>query len=174
VWKLDSARNVSVWAADALLTSTPDDPALVFRALGVNGIAFDADQHFLYFSNTDRGTILRTRVRRSGTPDVRVFAADARLRGSDGIAFDRDGTLYVNVNVSDSLATVNPGGHVQILATGGLLDAPSSAVFGATDADRHQLYVSSSAFSRTLGLQPGTPHPALLSTRVETPGLRLP
>jgi sugar lactone lactonase YvrE len=174
VWKLDAARNVSVWAEDELLTSTPDDPALIFRALGVNGIAFSEDHRFLYFSNTDRGTILRARVRRSGSPEIRVFAADTRLRGADGIAFDRDGTLFVNVNVSDTLATVNPGGHVRILAQGGLLDAPSSAVFGATEADRHLLYVSSSAFSRTLGLQPGTPHPALLETRVDTPGVRLP
>jgi hypothetical protein len=63
---------------------------------------------------------------------------------------------------------------VRILAQGGLLDAPSSVVFGATPQDRSEMYLTSSAFSRTLGLQPGDPHPALLVTPVRTPGLPLP
>ena len=101
------------------------------------------------------------------------FASDARLRGADGIAFDRDQTLWVAVNAADSLLTVNQRAEVRVHARSGLLDAPSSVVFGASHRDRDQLYLMSSAFSRTLGFQPGTPHPALLTVRVATPGLPL-
>jgi hypothetical protein len=63
---------------------------------------------------------------------------------------------------------------VRVLASGGLLDAPSSAAFGAIEGDRRHVYVTASAFSRTLGLQPATPHPALLVADVQIGGLPLP
>jgi sugar lactone lactonase YvrE len=172
IWKVDRLGNAEVFVEHPLLAGTPEDPALVFRALGVNGIAFDRHQIFLYVSNTDQGTILRINAR-SLHPIPSVFASDSRLRGSDGIAFDSEETLWVAVNASDSLVTVNERAEIRVQARGGLLDAPSSLVFGATNRDRDQLRVMSSAFSRTLGFQPGTPDPALLSARVATPGLPL-
>jgi len=173
IWKVDEGGNASVFVEHPLLTGTPADPALIFRQVGVNGIAFDKHHRNVYVSNTDRGSILRIDLR-AATPTPVVFAADARLRGADGIAFDQSGELLVAVNKSDSLAAVDKRGRVRVLSSGGPLDAPSSVVFGATPRDRHTLYVSSSAFSRTLGLQPGTPAPALLTLRVATPGLPLP
>ncbi len=172
IWKVDRKGNAEVFVQHALLAGTPDSPALVFRALGVNGIAFDQRQRFLFASNTDQGSILRIDLR-SSHPVPSVFAQDNRLRGADGIAFDRDKTLWVAVNALDSLVTVNQRAEVRVRVQGGLLDAPSSVVFGATKRDRDELYLMSSAFSRTLGLQPGTPQPALLSLRVSTPGLPL-
>jgi sugar lactone lactonase YvrE len=172
IWQVDPAGNASVFVQHPLLSGTPDDPALLFRQVGVNGIAFDAHARHLYVSNTDQGSILRIDLA-AATPLPVVFAADARLRGADGIAFDQSGELYVAVNKSDSLAAVDKHGHVRVLASGGHLDAPSSLVFGATHEDRHTLYTTSSAFSRTLGLVPGTPAPALLTWRVATPGLPL-
>ena len=173
VWKIDSEGQPSVWLEDALLTGDPASPALVFSPLGVNGIAFQADGRTLLLSNTDRGTILRARPRGNQSPALSVFVEDVRLRGADGIALDRRGTLFVNVNATDTFASVSPAGSLRILAQGGLLDAPSSVVFGATEQDRFQMYVSSSAFSRTFGLQVGDPHPALLVTPVQAPGLPL-
>ena len=90
------------------------------------------------------------------------------------LIFDRAGTLYVAVNGLDAVTTVDHHGDVEVRAQGGLLDSPSSLVFGATPATRHKLYVVSSAFMRTLGLKPGTPEPALLSGHVAVPGLGLP
>ncbi len=173
LWKIDAEGGTSVFVEGPLLAGDPAAPALLFRPLGVNGIAFDGNERFVYLSNTDQGTILRVRTR-GPSPSVAVFAEDVRLCGADGIAFDRGGTLLVNVNATDSVASVSRAGHVRVLAQGGLLDAPSSAVFGATRRDRHQVYVTASAFSRTLGLQPGTPQPALLVADVHTPGLPLP
>ena len=172
IWKVDRWGNPEVFVQHPLLTGTPDDPALVFRAVGVNGIAFDKQQKFLYVSNTDRGSILRINLH-SRHRSPAVFAQDSRLRGADGIAFDREETLWVAVNALDSLVTVNERGEVRRRARGGLLDGPSSVVFGATKRDRDQLYLMSSAFSRTLGFQAGTPRPALLKMSVATPGLPL-
>ena len=173
VWKVAASGTPEVFVEDPLLEGTPDDPALLFRALGANGIAFDRQQGFLYLSNTDQGSIVRINVD-DEEPIAEVFAESTDLRGADGIAFDRAGTLHVAVNGLDALAVVDRHGDVELRAQGGLLDSPSSLVFGATPATRHKLYVVSSAFMRTLGLKPGTPEPALLSARVAVPGLGLP
>ncbi|HYP77087.1 MAG TPA: SMP-30/gluconolactonase/LRE family protein [Polyangiaceae bacterium] len=172
IWKVDRTGRADVFVQHSLLAGIPEDPALVFRALGVNGVALDQHQRALFVSNTDRGSILRVDLR-SSHPVPSVFAQDSRLRGADGIAFDRDKTLWVAVNAQDSLITVSQRAELRVRVQGGLLDAPSSVAFGATRRDRDQLYLLSSAFSRTLGLQPGAPQPALLSLRVATPGLPL-
>jgi sugar lactone lactonase YvrE len=173
IWKIDPAGNAAVFLQHPLLAGDPTDPALIFRQVGVNGIAFDKHHRHLYVSNTDQGTILRIDLR-APTPVPEVFARDARLRGADGIAFDRSGDLFVAVNKTDTLASVDKRGRVHLLLRGGPLDAPSSLAFGATHRDEHTLYTMSSAFSRTLGFQSGTPAPALLTLRVATPGLPLP
>lgn len=173
IWKIDPAGNAAVFLQHPLLAGDPADPALIFRQVGVNGIAFDKHHRHLYVSNTDQGTILRIDLS-APTPLPEVFARDARLRGADGIAFDRSGDLFVAINKTDALVSVDKRGYVHLLASGGRLDAPSSLVFGATHRDKHTLYTMSSAFSRTLGFQPGTAAPALLTLRVATPGLPLP
>ena len=173
VWQVSADGGVSVLVEHPSLAGDPAAPALLFRSLGANGIAFDACERFLYVSNTDQGSVLRIDpLAASPVPELVVQAP--QLRGADGIAFDRDGTLFVTVNASDALVAVSPHGQPEVLGLGGLLDAPSSLVFGATRADRHRLYLTSSAFSRTLGLQPGTPQPALLVAPVRTPGAPLP
>jgi len=173
IWRVDSTGAPEVFIEDALLAGNPDDPALLFRPLGANGIAFDKHQEFVYVSNTDQGSIVRVNVD-DEAPVAEVFAEDPTLRGADGIAFNRSGTLYVAVNGLDALVAVDRHGDVDLLAEAGELDSPSSLAFGATPGTRHKLYVVSSAFMRTLGLKPGTPAPALLSAHVAVPGLRLP
>lgn len=176
IWRLTPGRAPEVFVESPLLAGDTDAPALLFRALGANGIAFDARERFVYVSNTDHGSIVRIGLRRgSGAPaEPRIFVQDPALRGADGIAFDRAGTLFVAVNAQDSIVAISPCGAIEQLAQGGVLDAPSSIVFGTTRRDRRQMYVTSSAFSRTLGLQPGTPAPALLTRRVRIGGLPLP
>jgi hypothetical protein len=173
IWKIGVDGTPLVFLQHPLLAGDATNPALLFRKVGVNGIAFDRQHRHLYVSNTDQGTILSIDLR-ARTPEPVVFARDARLRGVDGIGFDRSGDLFVALNASDSLGSVDKHGRFRLLASGGHLDATSSMVFGATHRDEHTLYVMSSAFSRTLGLQPGTPAPALLTLRVATPGLALP
>jgi len=173
IWRIDQNGNAEVFVQHALLAGNPADPALIFRQVGVNGIAFDKHHRRLYLSNTDQGSILRIDMRAHTHTPV-VFAQDSRLRGADGIGFDESGTLFVAVNKSDTLVSLDERGQIRVVASGGHLDAPSSVVFGATKLDKHTLYMTSSAFSRTLGFQPGTPAPAVLTLRVATPGLPLP
>lgn len=173
IWRIDQDGNAEVFVQHPLLAGNPLDPALIFRQVGVNGIAFDKQHRNLYVSNTDQGTILRIDMRGATHTPV-LFAQDSRLRGADGIGFDESGELFVAVNKLDALVSIDKRGRLHEVASGGHLDAPSSVVFGATRRDKHTLYVMSSAFSRTLGFQPGTPAPALLTLRVATPGLPLP
>ncbi len=174
VWKLDRRGTPEVFVEDPLLRGNPDDPALIFRPMGVNGIAIDERERFIYLSNTDAGSILRVSLDAHHHARLAVVVQDSLLRGADGVAFDDAGTLFVAVNATDSLVIVDRHREVRLLATGSPLDSTSSLAFGETHSDRHVLYVISSAFSRTFGLRAGTPQPALLTTPVAIPGLMLP
>jgi len=173
IWKVSPGGAPSVFADHPLLDGVAADPALLFRPLGANGIAVDKHGKSLYVSNTDQASVVRIPlVGSSHTPEA--FVQDAALRGADGVAFDRSGTLFVAVNGRDALIRIKSNGRTGEVVSGAPLDSPSSLVFGATHADKHTLYVVSSAFLRTLGLATGTPAPALLGLRASTPGLSLP
>ncbi len=175
VWKVTPQGNASVWLSDPLLEGNYATPFLLFRQQGVNGIAFDESKRNLYLGNLDYGRIIRVPIRHdgeAGTPSV--WVTDPRIQGADGIAFDEDGNLFVAVNGQNNLVRISPRGRVEVLFTGGLLDSPSSVAFGRRRQDDRTLYVASSAFLRTFGLQPGTPAPALLKTNVGEEGLELP
>lgn len=172
IWKVGADGVATLWLQDPLLEGNPDAPALG-APFGADGIAFDRQKRNLYVTNLDLGAILKIPVRRDGTPgDVEVFAADERLVGADGIAFDRAGTLYVAVNAQDSIATVDKRGRVRVIAQGGVLDGPSSFAFGTARCDHHTLFITSFAIARAMS--GGDPHPAIVSLRVRTPGLRVP
>lgn len=47
-----------------------------------------------YLSDTANGRILKLA---RGAKELKVYAEDARLKGIDGLVFDTDGTLYVNI-----------------------------------------------------------------------------
>src|SRR5690606_36651066 len=128
IWKVEAAGTPEVFIEDPLLAGNTADPALLFRSLGANGIAFDKHQRFVYVSNTDYGSIVRVIVN-NAEPVAEVFAESSDLRGSDGIAFNRAGKPYVAVNGLDALATVNRQGVVELAFEGSPLDSPSSVVF---------------------------------------------
>lgn len=164
-----------MWLADPLLEANYAAPYLIVAPFGVDGIAFDRNKDNLYVGNLDRGTIVKIPVSdgEAGTPAVWVNDY-ALLGGVDGIAFDREGTLWCAVNGQDRLVSISPLGVKTTVAQGGLLDAPSSLVVGATPSTITSLYVSSFAINRVLGTQPGTPHPALSKLVVNRPGEPLP
>lgn len=175
IWKIDQSGAASVWASDPLLLGNAASPALLIHDFGVDGIAFDKKKNNLYVNNLDYGEILRIGVDDDGeADDIEVFASDPLLVGSDGIAFDHKGTLYVAVNGQDRLAAVSPEGDVTSLAVGAPLDGPSSLVFGTHGNDKKTLYVANFAINRALGTQPGAPHPGIAKVRVPAGGLPLP
>ncbi len=175
IWKIGADGTPDVWLADALLEANYPAPYLIVAPFGVDGIAFDRNKNNLYIGNLDRGTIVKIPVDdgEAGTPAVWVDDY-ALLGGVDGIAFDREGTLWAAVNGQDRLVSISPLGVKTTVAQGGLLDAPSSLVFGATPATLTSLYVSSFAINRVLGTQSGTPRPALSKITVNRPGEPLP
>ncbi len=174
IWKVTPQGQPSVWLTSPLFNGNATTPFLGFRAVGVDGIAFDEDQKNLYVTNLDYGQILRVPIRHNGAAGKpSVFVSDPRIQGADGIAFDKDGTLFVAVNGQDRLVSISPSGFISVLAEGGLLDGVSSVAFGTRPRDRKTLYLSSSAFTRTFGFQTGTPHPAILKTTVAHRGLSL-
>lgn len=174
IWKIPRAGAPFIWLSDPLLQGNPSGGSFGVP-FGANGITFDHKKSKLYVANTDLGAILEVRLLPNGSPaGIEVFAADSRLIGADGIALDRSGTLYVAVNTQDQLATVDKQGRVRIVASGGLLDGPSSLAFGVAACDRHTLFLTNFAISRASGTQPGTPNPGILALAVNTPGLPLP
>jgi hypothetical protein len=175
VWKIDHHTHAaSIWLADPLLAGNPANPALTLHSFGVDGIAFDKDKHSLYFGNVDFGEILKTDIECDGSAgDLEVFAGDAKLLGVDGIAFDKQGTLYAAINGQDAIAAVDEHGHVSTVVTGSPLDAPSSLVFGNHGNDKKNLYISNFAVLRAFGVRPGAPHPSLVSIPVQHGGLPL-
>ncbi len=174
LWKIDVSGQASVWLSDDLLRGDADNNALGHE-FGADGIAFDRPKRNLLISNLDFGEILRVPLLHDGNPGViSVVASDPRLRGADGLAFDATGTLYVAVNAQDRLATVDRHGTVRVIAEGGVLDGPSSLAFGVRHCDRNKLFLTNFAISRASGVQPGEPHPAILSLQVPHRGLRLP
>jgi sugar lactone lactonase YvrE len=169
VWKLDQRGTPSVFLDDPLLDGNPDEPALGFHTLGVNGIAFDEKEKNLYVSNLDFGTVFRVPLGKRRKPELQLFAVDERLKGIDGIAFDAKGTLYGIIDSQNSIATIDRHGDVSLLVSGAPLDGPSSLVFGTGRFDQRTLYVTN--FSLLSGAA-GTP--SILSLPVKVGGLPLP
>jgi sugar lactone lactonase YvrE len=175
IWKVDPAGNSSVWLQHPLLLGNPEDPALIIRAFGVDGVAFDRGKRNLYVSNLDFGRILRVRVRCDGSAGViSIHADDPLLVGADGIAFDKRGTLFVAVGAQDRVVAVTRRGSVESVSQGGVLDGPSSIAFGTRPGGERTMYVTSLALLRAFGLVPGEAHPALVKSRVRHAGLPLP
>lgn len=175
LWKIDCRGRASVWLQHPLLAGNAQSPALVIHPFGVDGIAFDKDKRNLYVGNFDNGAILRIPVGpwgQAGAPQL--LASDARLRGADGLAFDKKGDLYVAVNVQDQVAKVDSAGTVSVVAQGSPLDGASSLVFGMKGSDKKNLYVANFAISRAFGLQPGAPHPSLAKLPVQFGGQAIP
>lgn len=175
IWKIDPNGQYVVWLQHPLLEGDHDNPVLVGHWFGADGIAFDKEKSNLYIGNIDSGAIIRIPVLpngEAGTPNV--WVQDDRLKGNDGLAFDKSGNLYVAVNGQDALAVIDQDGHLSMLAQGAPLDGPSSLVFGKKGEDKKTLYIASFAISRALGAQQGTPHPNLSKIEVKIGGLPIP
>jgi sugar lactone lactonase YvrE len=172
VYKIKSAGNVEIWLADSSLLGDPEGP-LVGLPWGANGIAFDRSDRHLYISNTDYGAIFRVRVHGNGSAGpLALFVSDPRLRGADGIAFDRRGQLYVAVNAQNRIARIDRRGRVSIVAQGGPLDGPSALAFASDCPHRTSLYITS--FALDTAMSGGMPLPSLDAITVPFGGLPMP
>lgn len=137
IFRVDTRGVVRIWSQDPLLS--PHGFA------GVNDLAFDRDQKFLYTDNSDNGQVLRIPVRADGSAGpAQVFTTsapiNANLGGPDGIMFDVRGNLYVCTPFLNQVQVISPDGRLitSLTGTGGAaLDFPASVVF-----DGQTLYIS--------------------------------
>ncbi len=161
IWKIDPAGNVDVWIEHILLAGIYPVVSPFGFALGVNGIAFNADESYLYTVNTEFGWVARIAVEADGSAGAATLVVEDPLLGSaDGVAFGADGTLYVATLFQDAVVAVTPDGSVSALAAGGLLHGPASLAFGP---DGNTLYVTNFDVGRAQGLVPGDPQPGILA-----------
>jgi DNA-binding beta-propeller fold protein YncE len=102
--------NVRTCATPCSVTTVAHDPLLAtagFPPFGANGLALDSGETTLFIANTGDQRVLKMDL---ATAAVSVFAVS--IGGADGIAFDRQGRLWVAANQADEVVALNADGRV--------------------------------------------------------------
>lgn len=102
--------NAATCAAPCPVTEVKHDGLLAtagFPAFGANGLALNGAETELFIANTGDDRILRMMI---ATGDIDIFAES--INGADGIAFDKDGRLWVAANQADEIVALNSVGRV--------------------------------------------------------------
>ncbi|HKO50380.1 MAG TPA: SMP-30/gluconolactonase/LRE family protein [Polyangiaceae bacterium] len=171
LYHIDGSGNATVAVSDPLLRGNPADPAFPTHDFGVDGIAWDQSKQNLYVGVIDFGRIVRIPYRCHGLGRPVVFAESPQLKGIDGIALDRSGTVYAAINTQNRIATVDQRGRVSSYAQSSLFDSPSGIAFGTARGNKKTAYISNFAIDSVLdGV---TPRPAILAMPVPVPGADL-
>lgn len=94
--------------APELLYSHP----LLDGDLGINGLRFDPDREYLYFavSGPANGAIYRLALDEIPFSEPELVHAYTGFEGPDGIAFGRDGLLYVSLAVASQISILDEDG----------------------------------------------------------------
>jgi sugar lactone lactonase YvrE len=137
IFRVDTRGVVTIWSQDPLLSP--------HGFVGVNDLAFDRNQKFLYTDNSDKGQLLRIPLLADGSAGpAQVFATSAPIGASpgvpDGIMFDVRGNLYVCTPFLNQVQVISPDGQLitSLSGTGdNAMDFPASLVF-----DGQSLYIS--------------------------------
>jgi sugar lactone lactonase YvrE len=102
------------------------------QATVANGVEFDS-KGVLHVADTARGAIWRVAIGADGKGGKPTLLAQSPLlEGADGLAFDRNGKLWVAANERNAIVTVTPDGQVQEIAknnSSGPLEFPAAIVF---------------------------------------------
>lgn len=187
LWCIPKRGPAELLLRDDLLTGLA--PVLFPFPVGANGIAFYHGD--LYVINTDKALVVRVPVRhngRLGTPEVWKQVADVPESVFyknpyiplmlDGLAFDVQGNIYIDVPSREAIVRINADDLSQetiaVYPDSPLLDAPVSMAFGTGKEERESLFITNLGISGTVA--PGLPWagPGLLKIEVGIPGLPLP
>jgi gluconolactonase len=183
-----NVRNIGKVAAEGFVYSVaPDGTArIVARDLrGANGCCLGPDERHLYISCTAEGRVKRYLRRDDGTlgdvedfgpvlgvvvpdhmsDDIRKLGARDRaaLGYCDGMAFDRDGNLWITLPFANHIVALTPDGKKHDIIhdpDGKLINMPTNIAWGG--ADRRDLFI----VARGSG--------AIVQCRTPVAGLRLP
>jgi sugar lactone lactonase YvrE len=157
VFRVDPEGSVGVWSHDPLLRPN--------GFVGINDLAFDREQRFLYTDNSDNGQLLRIPVREDGSAGPAQIFAQGLEGAPDGLMFDVKGNLYVCMNSINQVQVFSPRGQLmtRLIGTGdNAMDFPASLVFrGRT------LYISD------FSILDGGIHSKVSRVQVPFPGLPL-
>jgi len=171
LYHLDAWGTATIATADPLLQGDPSSPAFPTHTFGADGIAWDPAGKFLYVGVIDFGRVVRFPFGCHGLGPAQLVAESPALKGIDGIALDRNGTVYAAVNTQHLIATIDKHGTIATYATSPLFDSPSGVAFGTGHGDKKIAYISNFAINSVLAGT--TPHPAILSMPVPVPGADL-
>jgi sugar lactone lactonase YvrE len=174
------------------------------QGIVANGLAFDKDGD-LFVADTARGALWRVELSRRGelrsatgcdvtyTADTlcldALFVQHPALDGADGIALDREGTIWVDPNERNAIVTVDRRGEVSEffrnpvdaanLRNGGPLEFPTSPVLASrrfcttsSDGNRRDNSPNSAGEARPASAVVGKV--SCLDQRLRAPGLPLP
>ena len=102
------------------------------QAITANGLEIDRNG-VLHVADTSRGAVWKVAIGPDGKGGKPALLAQSPLlEGADGLAFDRNGNLWVTANERNALLTVTPDGAVREVAKNGgqgPLEFPSAIVF---------------------------------------------
>jgi len=173
LWVSDSTSRHPV--QEALENPAPDGSIFLFKdgkarkvAEGLyfaNGLALDAEEKYLYVAETMKRRVLRYPIFEDdtlGTPEVYGPAFLGKRGFPDGIAFDKEGNLWVTLPLQNAIGYIDKEGMFHIVLEdpeGAVIRQPSNICFGGQERKM--------AFIGSLGGE------SIPYFRVPYPGLRL-
>jgi gluconolactonase len=104
-----------------------------------NGICLAADGSALYVAESYLPGVSRVPIHPDGSAGTPELVCELPLTVPDGVALDRDGTLYVSCYRPDRIYRVRPGEEPEVLADdwqGVVLNAPTNVAFVGAELDR--------------------------------------
>jgi sugar lactone lactonase YvrE len=121
VWRVDPDGRAELWF----------DRDVTFA----NGLALAPDARALYVAETFASAVFRIPIREDGSAAEREHVATFPGSLPDGLAFDRDGALYVGCYEPSRILRVSPAGKVETLyhdVTAHTLAHPTNVAFRGT------------------------------------------
>lgn len=117
-----------------------------------NGLAFNAAGPELYVADSETGDILRLEVADGAAGDAAVFA-NIPSSSPDGIAFDKEGNLFVAGFATDEVVVLGPSGEQVATMPTGAASRPTNLCFAGPNLSR--LVVTAASGGKVL-LRKGT------------------
>jgi sugar lactone lactonase YvrE len=124
LWKVDAKGVAKLWCSSPLFAPVK---SFMPAPVGINGVAVDPQNRFVYVDVVSAGRIVEIKINPDGSAGAtRVVVENAALIGCDGLRVDDRGNFYTAVNLQNRITKITPDGKVTDLASGGLLNFPTS------------------------------------------------
>ena len=106
IWKIGGTGGAaSIWATDALLTTTGVPP------FGANGNEFNNAYTTMFVANTGNDTIVQIPVNGDGSAGKASVFVNS-INGADGIVIDKHDNIWVAANQADEMVVIDKTGKV--------------------------------------------------------------